>query len=92
MKKGTTMKIKPIQFNFSEEAYKKLEALREDLDVSSKTEIIRLALAVLSWIVEELKAGHTILVEKEPGKATELAFPFLRISSREKRSAKAEGF
>lgn len=45
--------------------------------------MVRLSLAVLSWVVEELEKGHTILVEKEPGKATELAFPFLKVRKEE---------
>lgn len=80
MKSETTeTKVRPIQFNFSQDAYETLSALKKDLDASSKTEVIKLALIVLSWIVDELKKEHTILVEREPGKAVELAFPFLRV-------------
>jgi hypothetical protein len=89
-RKVAKMNVKPIQFNFSEEAYNDLSNLKQKLNVSSKTEVIRLALAVLSWLVDELEAGHTVLAQREPSKATELVFPFLRVKAQRERSSEAE--
>lgn len=82
------MKIKPIQFNFSKAAYERLEELKTQLNVSSKTEVVRLSILVLSWLVKELKAGHKILVVKEPGQAVELNFPYLPIQQQESDSSR----
>ncbi len=76
------MNTRPMQFNFSEDAYRKLSELKDRLGVTSKTEVIRLALAVLSWVVEELEDDHKILAQREPGKAVELAFPYLQIKAK----------
>jgi len=75
--------VKPVQFNFSQDAYQELSGLKERLGVTSKTEVVRLSLGVLSWVVEELENGNKILAQREPGKAVELAFPYLKIRSRE---------
>jgi len=37
---------------------------------------------VLSWVMEELEDDHKILVQREPGKAVELAFPYLKVKQR----------
>jgi hypothetical protein len=76
------MGVRPVQFNFSQDAYLKLAELKERLGVTSKTEVVRLGLAVLSWVVEELEDDHKILVQREPGKAVELAFPYLKVKQR----------
>ena len=74
------MKIKPVQFNFTEKAYDQLTALKVDLGAASKTEVVRHALTVLWWLVQELKKGHTIWVQRAPGEMIELAFPYLNLS------------
>jgi len=71
--------VKPVQFNFTQDAYHKLTELKQRMGAGSKAEVVRLALAVLSWIVEELEQDHTILVQREPGQAVELAFPYLKV-------------
>lgn len=70
---------RPVQVNLSEEAYARLAQLKESLGVASKTEVIRLGLAVLAWVVEELSEGHKILVQRGPNNVVELAFPYLKI-------------
>jgi len=71
---------RPVQFNLSEEAYGKLVELKKSLGVASKTEVFRLGLAVLSWVVEELaEKDHKIVAKRGPNNYVELAFPFLHI-------------
>jgi hypothetical protein len=65
-----------LQIDFSERAYKDLESLQEQLDSNSKSEVIRNALGVLRWVVEETKKGHRILVEKPEG-PREIVFHFI---------------
>jgi hypothetical protein len=73
---------RPVQFNLSEEAYEKLSQLKESLGAASKTEVVRLGLGVLGWIVEELSEDHKILVKRAPGVVVELAFPYLAIKKK----------
>ena len=73
---------RPVQFNLSEEAYEKLSQLKESLGAASKTEVVRLGLGVLAWVVEELSADHKILVKRAPGDVVELAFPYLTIKKK----------
>jgi hypothetical protein len=84
------MDMKPIQFNFSKEAYDELSALKDELQAPSKSEVVRLALSVLGWVVEELKANHVIMVQREQGQAVELAFPFLRLKNKSKQPEPAQ--
>lgn len=74
---------KRLQIDFSEKAYKELEALRERLDATSKSEVIRDALGLLRWLAEEVvDKNHRILVEKpeEGGTTREVVFHFLEHS------------
>ena len=70
---------RPVQINFSEEAYQKLSQLKESLGAASKTEVLRLGLGLLAWVVEELSQDHKILVKRAPDNIVELAFPYLTI-------------
>ena len=73
---------RPVQFNLSEDAYSKLGQLKQSLGVSSKTEVVRLGLAVLAWVVEELSESHKIVVQRGPNNVVELAFPYLKIKKK----------
>lgn len=73
---------KRLQIDFSERAYKDLEALQRRIDAPSKSEVIREALGVLRWLAEEvLGKNHRILVEEpEEGTTREIVFHFLERS------------
>jgi Arc/MetJ-type ribon-helix-helix transcriptional regulator len=74
---------KRLQIDFSDKAYKELEALQERLDATSKSEVIRDALGLLRWLAEEVvDKNHRILVEKpeEGGATREVVFHFLERS------------
>jgi hypothetical protein len=68
-----------LQIDFSEKAYRELSDLQERLDAQSKSEVIRNALGVLRWVVEESAMGHKILVEKPEG-TREIIFHFVERS------------
>jgi metal-responsive CopG/Arc/MetJ family transcriptional regulator len=65
-----------LQIDFSEKAYRELNELQERLDAQSKSEVIRNALGVLRWVIEESMNGHRILVEKPEG-TREIVFHFV---------------
>jgi len=73
---------RPVQFNLSEEAYQKLSLLKDSLGAASKTEVVRLGLGVLAWVVEELSADHKILVRRANDDVVELAFPHLNVKKK----------
>jgi hypothetical protein len=70
---------KRLQIDFTEKAYSELEALQTRLDAKSKSEVIRDALGVLTWLTDEvLEKKHVILVEKpKDGVTREVVFHFL---------------
>ena len=70
-----------LQIDFSEKAYKELESIQERLDATSKSEVIRNALGVLRWIIDESDRGNRILVEKPDG-PREIMFHFLERSKK----------
>ena len=49
--------------DFDREAEDRVESIREYLDASTKAEVIRKALKLLNFIVNEDKAGRTIFIE-----------------------------
>jgi hypothetical protein len=84
----TTKKYR-LQTDFSEEAYRELEDLQNQLDAPSKSEVIRDALGVLRWAVDELNSGNRILVEKQTPTGTdvrEILFHFIKRPIASKRA------
>lgn len=84
---------KRLQIDFSEKAYKELEALQKLLDATSKSEVIRDALGLLRWLADEVVGkGHHILVEKPEegaGVNREVVFHFLERSRSSEEDKKA---
>ena len=55
-----------VQLDFSEEAFKELNALQERLGVPSRAEVVRNALALLRWICEKVgDEDYQIVARKE---------------------------
>jgi len=68
-----------LQLDFTDEAIKELEELKKASRASNRAEVIRYALRVLDWVLEQRKEGNKILVErKESEEIREMAFPFLK--------------
>lgn len=85
MRKGTDIRKKEgggkkyrFQIDFSEEAYEELQGLQNYLNTPSKPEVIRDALGVLRWAVDEIWEGNRILVEKKGGEVKEIVFHFIK--------------
>jgi hypothetical protein len=49
-----------LQFDFSDESLKMFDALAEDLDASTRAEVLRHALRVYSWLVRKAKDGSDL--------------------------------
>jgi hypothetical protein len=78
-----------VQFDFTEEALQTLDGLKAKLSLNSRADVIRYALRILDWTLEQLQSDAKILVEKN-GKAQEVVFPFLKIRE-EGKSAETSG-
>lgn len=65
-----------VQFDFTPEAFEELERLKVAVGASSRAEVVRYALRVLQWSIDETRAGGEILVRKG-GETEKVVFPFL---------------
>jgi hypothetical protein len=78
---------KRLQFDFTEEGLRELDELQEATGLPTRAELIRHALRLLQWTIEETaNKGATLLLEKE-GRIREVVFPFWgRAASSQSRS------
>ena len=75
-----------VQLDFSEAAFNELNRLQEELEASSRAEVVRHALATLRWFVSEVSKGNRILVQEGNGSRTiEIVAPFYIPIRREAR-------
>jgi len=65
-----------VQFDFTEGALAELDGLKEKLRVSTRAEVIRYALRLMQWLIEQITTGGRILVERN-GEVQSVIFPFL---------------
>jgi metal-responsive CopG/Arc/MetJ family transcriptional regulator len=66
-----------LQFDFTDEALSELDELKGVTGATNRAEVIRQALRLLQWTVEQTKDQNaTVLVEKN-GRQREVIFPFL---------------
>ena len=66
-----------LQFDFTEDALSELDELKGATGATNRAEVIRQALRLLQWTVEQTKDENaTVLVEKN-GRQREVIFPFL---------------
>ena len=52
-----------IQFDFSVEAMKRLEELKEETDVATKAEVIRNALKLYDWFVKQVEPDYIVEIK-----------------------------
>jgi hypothetical protein len=72
-----TMAKNRLQFDFTDEALQELDALKSATGAANRAEVIRRALQMLQWTVEQVRDEHgTVIVEKN-GRQREVIFPFL---------------
>jgi len=70
---------KVVQFRFGEKGIQTVEKLKKDLAFSSRAEVMRLALNLLSWAVDCIESGYEITKTKGKGKFEKIRLPFLEL-------------
>jgi metal-responsive CopG/Arc/MetJ family transcriptional regulator len=66
-----------LQFDFTDEALGELDDLKGATGATNRAEVIRQALRLLQWTIEQTRDENaTVLVEKN-GRQREVIFPFL---------------
>lgn len=70
---------KLIQFRFGEKGIQIVEKLKQELSLSSRAEVIRLALNLLNWSIDCLENGYEITVTKGDGKFERIRIPYLEL-------------
>jgi len=79
-----------VQFDFTTEAFEELDRLKAATGAVSRAEVVRYAMRILQWTIEEVRSGGEILVRKD-GKAERVIFPFLTASSKAEEKARMAG-
>jgi hypothetical protein len=57
-----------VQLEFSEDAFLRLEALRQAKDAPTRAEVIRSALRIYEWLLEQSEAERIIEVQEKDGR------------------------
>ena len=70
---------KLVQFRFGEKGIQTVEKLKQELSLSSRAEVIRLALNLLNWSIDCLENGYEITVTKGDGKFERMRIPYLEL-------------
>ena len=70
---------KLVQFRFGEKGIQTVEKLKQELSLSSRAEVIRLALNLLNWSIDCLEDGYEITVTKGDGKFERMRIPYLEL-------------
>lgn len=74
-----------VQLDFTPEAFEELERLKVSVCASSRAEVIRYALRILQWSINEVQAGAEILVRRG-GETEKVVFPFLTVAKSDARA------
>ena len=74
IKKNAGTESRRIQFEFSVEAHNRLSRLKEETDASSYAELVRNAIRVYEWVVEQEKEGNSIGIFKDGKPLKEVKF------------------
>lgn len=70
------MKKHRLQLDFTDQAIRDLSDLKDTTGMANRAEVIRQALRLLQWTIDETqKNGATLLIEKD-GRQREVIFPF----------------
>lgn len=63
-----------FQVRMSEKALNDLEKLQEDLEASTKTEVVRSSLKLVKFLVTEKKSGVKVILKDKEGNEREILF------------------
>ena len=65
-----------LQLDFTEEALRTLDELKDKTGLANRAEVIRQSLRLLQWTIQQNDDGSVLLLEKN-GRRREVVFPFL---------------
>ncbi len=65
-----------VQFDFTDAALQELDSLKASVGVKTRAEVIRYALRLMQWLIQQMAQGGRILVERN-GQVEGVVFPFL---------------
>jgi hypothetical protein len=68
METARTSPKQRVQFDFTPEALKRLEGLKERVDASTKAEVLRNALRLYEWFVTKIDPEYVVEVQDQEGK------------------------
>jgi hypothetical protein len=77
-KKQTKVTIKRLQFDFPLPAVQVLQELAEETGEPTLAGVVRDALKVYAWIIEEQKQGRRIMSEDKKGQSKRELIPLLK--------------
>lgn len=78
-----------VQFDFTPAALEELDKLQGMIQAKSRAEVIRYALRVLQWLLDQLRNGAKIMVEDKNGKVETVLFTFLNANATREVAASA---
>jgi hypothetical protein len=81
---------KLVQFRFGEKGIQTVEKLKQELSLSSRAEVIRLALNLLNWSIDCLENGYEITVTKGDGKFERVRIPYLELRNVIKKNSRVD--
>jgi exopolyphosphatase/pppGpp-phosphohydrolase len=70
-----------VQFDFDPDAMVVMETVKKQINVKTRADVIRYALRILQWTVQQLADGGKIIVEKN-GVREQVVFPFLTVAQK----------
>jgi metal-responsive CopG/Arc/MetJ family transcriptional regulator len=80
-----------LQFEFGDDALQQLDELKGAVGAPSRAEVIRQALRLLQWTIEQTQDEKaTVLVEKN-GKQREVIFPYLANRNAARAAVRSDG-
>jgi metal-responsive CopG/Arc/MetJ family transcriptional regulator len=80
-----------LQFDFTEDALNELDELKGATGATNRAEVIRQALRLLQWTIEQTQDEKaTVLVEKN-GRQREVIFPYLSNRKMANAGARSDG-
>lgn len=66
-----------LQFDFTDEALGELDELKSATGAQNRAEVIRRALQMLQWTIEQVQDEHATVIVEKNGRQREVIFPFL---------------
>jgi len=80
-----------LQFDFSDESLSQLDELKGATGATNRAEVIRQALRLLQWTIEQTQDEKATVLFEKNGRQREVIFPYLSNRNTAKAVARANG-